>query len=78
MGIEFFLILVVVVLAGGALFFFSGAFGLGKAARERRPSGPDNPTHTYVENKTAARSPHAEDTDAIREQAEKDPNTDVR
>lgn len=78
MGVEFFLIFVIVVLAIGAFFFFSGAFGLGKAARERRQSGPDSPTHTYVENKSAARTPHSEDTDAIRERAEKDPNTDIR
>ena len=77
MGVELFLLLILAVLAVAAFLFFTGAFGAAKAGppRERR----SKPKHVYVESDTKARIVGGDaSTDRLREEADSDPETEVR
>jgi hypothetical protein len=77
MGVELFGIVLLAVLAVGAVLFFSGALGA-RAARPG-PDGESKPKHAYVEDDTHARILGGEDdTDRVRAEAERDPNTEMR
>jgi len=77
MGVELFLLVLLAVLAVVAFLFFTGAFGAAKAGTGEESSS--NPKHVYVESDTKARIVGGDvSSDRLREEAEGDPETDVR
>jgi hypothetical protein len=79
MGIEIFLLVLLAIAGIAAGIFFTGSFGVAKATADDDDEGDrERPAHVYVEEETEAKVFGADSTGRVRENAERDPDTEIR